>query len=382
MRSDKDWQTATTLEELRNLYKTSKEKTDVSLLNKLAECASECNASPVKKKIKVSPKKNKIDSFLVKTEPSDEKKPNNISKTNNILPNKNKINMNPSDSSSNTSFGVTDSSIKQEKTTKKRKLEIYDSDTSETDMRLISPKKEKTDQFQPEKKNKIKTNSSDSSSNTSFDDTDSPIKKKEISKKKKLQMSDSDTSETDMKLISPKEKKTRWHYPEKKNKIKMNSSDSTGNTSFNDTDSSIKKEKTTKKRKLEMNDSNTSETNMKLVSPKNGKTTQLHPENPLPDVFKDKRLGFYPDFISFPENERKHFERHWIAYGGVVVKSVRSTDVDFVVHNDNCIVLEKMEKLKRKLGSNVQHVNKSWLIKCINEVKLFDTAKFYVFLEP
>lgn len=111
---------------------------------------------------------------------------------------------------------------------------------------------------------------------------------------------------------------------------------------------------------------------------------ELFPVNPLPDPFKDKRLGFYPDFLSFSEKERWHFERHWIGYGGIVVKSIRSTDVDYLVHSDNVIRLKKMQKLKNKMSDNVnvRHVNKNWLIKCINDVKLYDTEKFPVYIEP
>lgn len=59
IRNDKDWQTATNLEELKHLYKTSKEKTDVSLLNKLAATASS-SEEPPRKKIKASPKHDKV----------------------------------------------------------------------------------------------------------------------------------------------------------------------------------------------------------------------------------------------------------------------------------------------------------------------------------
>lgn len=219
IRDDKDWQTATNLEELKQLYKTSKEKTDVSLLNKLAATAAESDEPP-KKKIEESPKQSKV----------------------------NKI----------------DSYLKKDKSPKlvKVKKELNTSNTSET--------------------------KSEESCNTSIDD-------------------------------------------------------------------------------IEM------ESNIKY---------QLLPENPLPDIFIDKRLGFYPDFLSFPEYERRHFERHWIAYGGIVVKSIKSVDIDYLVHNDDVIRLQNMQKLKRKMPDNVRHVNKNWLIKCINEVKLCDPARYPVYVEP
>lgn len=112
------------------------------------------------------------------------------------------------------------------------------------------------------------------------------------------------------------------------------------------------------------------------------KVLQLTPDNPLPDVFKDLKLGFYPDFISFPEEEREIFERHWIAYGGSIVKSVRATDVDYVVHCNSSIEFKKSQKLYNRLGPNVKHINKYWLIKCINNVELCDTSKFAVKVLP
>ncbi|XP_048001255.1 DNA ligase 3 [Leguminivora glycinivorella] len=210
IRNDKDWKTATNLDELKNLYKTSKEKTDVSLLNKLAATAND-SYEPPKKKIKQSPtsKLPKIDSFL--------------------------------------------------------------------------------------KKDKVK-------------------------KKEDLNMSSSSDTISDI--------------------------------------------------------SNTSDRDSKAIK------YQTQPKNPLPDVFKNKRLGFYPDFISISEKKRTHFERHWIAYGGTVVKSMRAVDVDYVVHNEDSIEFKKMEKLIKKLASGARHVTKNWLIKCINEVALCDTAKYAVVVEP
>jgi DNA ligase 3 len=209
IRDDKDWETATNLDELKHLYKTSKEKTDVSLLNKLA-AASESDEPPVKK-VKLSPAKpsvtNKIDSYLVK-----------------------------------------DISPKHRKSTVKMEMNSTASSTDELD------------------------------------------------------------SKEDLEISFPK--------------------------------------------------------------------------NPLPDVFKDKKLGFYPDFITFSEDDRFHFERHWIAYGGIVVKSVRSTDVDYMVHHKKTIPMKKVQKLKRLLKDNVAHVNKYWLEKSINEKELCDTKQYKVVIEP
>ncbi|XP_063827368.1 DNA ligase 3 [Ostrinia nubilalis] len=220
IRDDKDWKTATSLEELKHLYKTSKEKTDVSLLNKLADVASDTSTSePPKKKPKESTKNKKMDDFITK-----------------------------------------------EKSPKQKKVKKEDLDSSN---------------------DKSETRSEDSC-NTSFEDNDS------------------------------------------KENVKC----------------------------------------------------ELFPENPLPDPFKDKRLGFYPDFLSFSEKERWHFERHWIGYGGTIVKSIRSTDVDYLVHSEDVIRLKKMQKLKNKMSDGVRHVNKYWLIKCINDVELHDTAKYPVYIEP
>ncbi|XP_068622008.1 DNA ligase 3 [Battus philenor] len=109
---------------------------------------------------------------------------------------------------------------------------------------------------------------------------------------------------------------------------------------------------------------------------------QLLPENPLPNPFMDKRIAFYPDFISIPEDERRCFERHWIAYGGTLVKSLKSTDVDYLVHNENFIEFRKMQKLRHKYSSEVRHVTKNWLKKCINVVKLCDTKSYAVTVLP
>lgn len=224
IRNDKDWETATNLEELKHLYKTSKEKTDVSLLNKIADKADE----PPSKKMRDSPSKAK------------------------------------------------------ESTTKTTKL---------------SPRKT----------------------------IDSFFSKKE-----------------------------------EKRKVKLNQSPEKSNASMS-TEVDIK------------------ESNMS-VDEEDSKEFLFIPQIPLPDVFKDKRLGFYPDFISFSEEERQHFERHWIAYGGDVVKSIKSMDVDFVLHKNNKISFEKMKKLNKKVPLDVRHVHKDWLMQCISEVKLCDTKHYPVFI--
>ncbi|XP_049870943.1 DNA ligase 3 [Pectinophora gossypiella] len=248
IRHDKDWQSATNLDELKHLYKTSKEKTDVTLLNKLAATASETDSyEPPKKKIKDSPKKDNIktktiDSFLIKDKLPKIKKEDSA-------------NTSKSSESSDNSKGDSDRKVK------------------------------------PKKKDNISRNTSKSS--------------------------EADTS---------------------------------GSTIVDET---------------EYEDIN----------------MQRLPKNPLPDAFLHKRLGFYPDFISFSEEERRFFERHWIAYGGDIVKSIRSMEVDYVIHKDKSIEFRKMQKLRKKVPENVRHVTKNWLIKCINEVKLCDTAKYAITVE-
>ena len=227
IRTDKDWETATNLDELKHLYKTSKEKTDVSLLNKLAATADE----PPAKKMKPSPSKTKAS------------------------------------------------------TTKPK----------------LSPKKT----------------------------LDSFLIKKEV--KPKVE------------------------------KLNRSSSSEKSNTSSS-TDVDMKEE------------------NNMSVDEVDSKELLFAPKTPLPDVFKDKRLGFYPDFISFTEDEQEHFERHWIAYGGTVVKSIKSMDVDYVLHNNNEIEFEKMKKLTRKVPAEVRHVHKDWLTQCIDEVKLCNTNDYPVYI--
>lgn len=232
IRTDKDWETATNLEELKHLYKTSKEKTDVSLLNKLAATADD---EPPAKKMKTSPSKAKA----------------NATKPTKLSPKK-----------------TLDSFLIRKE---------------------VKPKVEK----------EIKLNRSSSS------------------EKSIISMS----TDVDMKEES--------------------------NMSVDEIDS---------------------------------KEFLFIPESPLPDVFKDKRLGFYPDFISFTEDERQHFERHWIAYGGTVVKAIKSMDVDYVLHNNNAISFDKVKKLKKKVPLEVRHVHKDWLMQCINDVKLCDTKDYPVFI--
>lgn len=289
IRDDKDWKSATNLEELKHLYKTSKEKTDVSLLNKLADASND--EPPLKKmktnssKTKESPTKatkispiNRIDRFLIKKE---EKKP--------------KVDLEKLDSSH----------------------------SSEVETRDV--KKE-------EKKMKIKSEMSD------FTNKDS---------------ADVDIQDVDMQDAAKKEEKRR--------KIRLKKSDSSDENSSD----------------VEMPDERN-----KSVDEIDSKELSFNPVNPLPDVFSGKKLGFYPDFLSFPEDERNHFERHWIAYGGTVVKAIRSLDVDFLLHNNKSIEFENMKKLKRKLPADVRHVHKNWLMKCINDVCLCDTTKYAVRVEP
>lgn len=227
IRNDKDWQTATNLQELVNLYKTSKEKTDVSLLNKLAATAE--SDEPPSKKMKESPKKDKINTL--------------------------------------------DTFIKKD----------------------ISPKQNTVDNIKKEKiKKEMNTSSSsvsDTSSSTIIDESANDI----------------DDEEPDLQLL---------------------------------------------------------------------------PNNPLPDVFLNKKLGFYPDFISFSEEEQMFFERHWIAYGGEVIKSIRFLDVDYVVHNRNNISFKNMQKLIKKVPKNARHVTKEWLNHCIHDIKLYNTEEYPVFVEP
>ncbi|XP_047026101.1 DNA ligase 3 [Helicoverpa zea] len=286
IRTDKDWETATNLEALKLLYKTSKEKTDVSLLNKLAATA---NDEPPLKKIKASPSKtstttkptkvspkNKIDSFIIKKEKKSEVK----------------LNLSNSSEKANSST-ATDVDMKEESNTS-------DEEIDSTKPIKVSPKN-KIDSFiiKKEKQSEVKLNQSNSSekANTSA------------------------ATDVDMK--------------------------EEGNVSDEEIDS---------------------------------KELEFNPDVVLPDVFEDKRLGFYPDFISFTEDEREHFERHWIAYGGTVVKSIRSMDVDYVLHNSNTIEFKKMLKLKKKVPADVRHVHKDWLMQCINDVKLCDTKFYPVFI--
>lgn len=232
IRADKDWKTATNLEELKNLYKSSKETTDVSLLNKLAAASDE----PPAKKMKPSP---------IKTERSPTK-PNKVSPKNNIANYFTKKDGKPK------------ANLKRSKS--------------------------------PEAK---------SPSNSISESKDTKIKEE------KMDVDEADGNDTEF---------------------------------------------------------------------------DFEPENPLPDVFEGKRLGFYPDFISFPEEERRYYERHWIAYGGTVVKAIKSMDVHYVLHNNNSIELSKMVKLSKKVPSNVRHVYKDWLTKCICDVKLCDTKDYPVFI--
>lgn len=166
--------------------------------------------------------------------------------------------------------------------------------------------------------------------------------------------------------LSPKNAKIDSFFTKKEEKVKVklnnsSSSEKSNNSMYVDTD--IKEE-----------------SNMS-VDEIDSKEFLFIPENPLPNAFENKRLGFYPDFLSFSEEERKHFERHWVAYGGTVVKSIRPVNVDFVIHNNETISFDKMQKLAKRLPPKVRHVHKDWLMQCINDVKLCDTAKYPVHIE-
>ncbi|KAM3966910.1 DNA ligase 3 [Aphomia sociella] len=273
IRNDKSWDTATDLEELKQLYEASKVYTDKSLVDKLTATTSSY-VSP-KKKLKDSPKVNKIDTMF--------------KKQNSSLPTKKK-NMNEDLNSTNSS--------EKSDTSFEKKIETV----TNTDCDNETPK------------HKAKRNTMD-------DSIKNEEKKSSTQKNKKRKLMDS-----------------------------SDSSEETENVCKNGSKKRIK--------------------------------IELLPTDPLPDAFKGKRLGFYPDFISFPEDDRRHFERHWIAYGGAVDKSIRNMDVDYIVHKDDVITLKSMQKLKRNLPDNVRHVNKKWLIKCINEVKLCDVVNYTVFVVP
>lgn len=285
IRTDKDWESATNLDELKHLYKTSKEKTDVSLLTKLA--ATTESDEPPKKKIKDSPGKAK----------------GSVKET----PNSKKVN------TLHNFFSPPNAKIfDQDSISSKSKKDDHNLDTSESDE---SHSKNKS------KKRKLKAENSDDDVN----------------------------AETDIKKESKKIKRES-----KTNESRSNSS----NEMDTETNSSKKSSKFSIENEL------------------------LTPENPLPDVFNNKRVGFYPDFISFPEEERSFLERHWVAYGGEVVKSIRLPNIDYLVHKDDSIEFECMKKLKKKIDPNVRHVNKNWIVKCINDVVLYDATQYPVIIEP
>lgn len=180
--------------------------------------------------------------------------------------------------------------------------------------------------------------------------------------------------------LSFEEKDTNEADSSRKRKRKSKTDEST--CSSNDSDktiiyeSDISKKRSSKKKKKSCRDGKNN------VDIDDSDDLQLLPQNPLPDVFINKRLGFYPDFISFSEEERYHFERHWVAYGGCVIKSIRSPDVDYLVHKNEIIDFRHMQYLKSKLHPNVRHVTKNWIVKCINDVVLYDTTKYAVFVDP
>ncbi|XP_053605193.1 DNA ligase 3 [Plodia interpunctella] len=260
IRDDKNWETATNFEELQKLFKTSKEKTDVSLLNKLAGDSNE----PANEKKNA---KGKIDKMFKKIA---EKSKNDIDET-----------------------------------------------------------------------------SSSDQSNVSVDDIDAMESKvsPSVSKKRKI-----DNAKTE----TPKKKRKESNRSPKKIDSILKKSES------DEEDSEVKIE----------------------TEPKKRVRIQCYPNNPLPEPFKNISIGFFPDFISFPEEERNHFERHWIAYGGSVDKSVRCMDVDFVVHINDVIKFKKMQKLRNRVPDSVRHVSKDWLQKCIDNVKLCSPDFYPVFIEP
>ncbi|XP_013192403.2 DNA ligase 3 [Amyelois transitella] len=282
IRDDKCWETATNFEELQKLFNTSKEKTDVSLLNKLAADGTGDTESP---KIKTKSPKEKIDRNV------EAKGKNDLNSTNS------------SDESNSSNMSV-----------------------DETDTKITkSPMDSKQGKIGNSSKNLYNKNN-----------VKSPMKIKESDKISKTN------------TIQSFFKKTESPIKRKHNDI-----------SDNDDDNKMEDTQKTKKVRI-----------------------QHYPENPLPSPFKNICIGFYPDFISFPEDERNHFERHWIAYGGTVDKSVRNMDVDYVVHNSNVIKLKKMQKLKCKVPQEARHVSKNWLQRCIEEVKLCNPNWFPVYVEP
>lgn len=331
IRSDKNWETATNLDELRHLFKTSKEKTDVTLLNKLAETASKSDMTP--KISKESPvKRKKTESDEDSSGPSKA-----VDKTDSGRPNK-KVKRSPSETKTSPA----------EQSQKKQKE---------------SPRDMKTEQ----QDSKIKIKQSPGDSKRKHTDESSKKSKESPTKLKTL---DSYFSKESKGSSATKIKKERASS--------TSSSDTIGNLDGKHND--LKKDDSNASSATEVyfSEASTSDVEDKKEIP-----IQLYPDKPLPDAFKDKRIGFYPDFISFPEEERRHFERHWIAYGGKVVKSLKSIDVDYLVHKNDRIEFRKMQKLKSKLGNdNVRHVTKDWLNECINEVKLCDTEKFPVFVDP
>lgn len=368
IRNDKDWETATNLDELKHLYKTSKEKTDVSLLNNLAATASGADESPVKKN-KGSPSKgSKIDSYFTKKDAT-----NRQSETSSL-------NTSTSSDKSKNEANFDTSDEMEEKSSKRDKNRTIKKEKSSDDSR----NNEVTDKA--EKKNKKRKFKEDSSDDRISDDVaEIPRKKdKKMNLKEKLNRRNSENKTDDEQIVSDeglKNKKRAEHNKDKKRKIKEELN--TSNSSENKTVYEIPRKKI--KAKKRTRDSRGSTPEIKEdheTSTSKEFDFESGPKSPLPDVFKDKRLGFYPDFISIPEEERIDYERHWIAYGGNVVKSVRAMDVDYVVHNDRTIGFEEMQRLKKKVPDHTRHVHKYWLDECINECTLCDTTKYAVIVEP
>lgn len=353
IRDDKDWESATNLEELKHLFKTSKEKTDVSLLNKLAATASESETTTKKIKNEKSPTKvPKIDTYFKKDSNKDVK---------------------GSPKSKLDSFIVKRESIKvkNESETPESKDNIVSKD--ETDSKKHSQKRKHNERTSSEENEELDT----STKSNETEKSDSSSKRAKKRKTNEIDSSfDEDVNNSSTSSRSDKSSKKE----SKKRKYNERSSRENTDQELNSDTSSKKHKKKHDKRDSTDKDSSSDTVNYE-IDPEILNVQSL-PKNPLPDVFLNKRLGFYPDFISFTEEERDHFERHWIAYGGIVVKSIRSMDVDYVVHNNEEIKFKHMQKLRDKTAVGARHVNKYWLIKCINDVKLYDTDKYAVIVNP
>lgn len=356
------------MDELKHLYKISKEKTDVSLLNKLAATASE-SETPTKKKMmkdEASSSKGTLDRFITKKE-----------KNRKLVA----YSFNTSDSC-NKKDEISFESDEEEKSSKKDKKRKYkEEDVSHSSKYDVTSEDLEKSPIRHVKKQKIvNEDSSDRDEKYRGSQVMEVTSNKKDKKRKYKELDTSDRSKGDSSSICLEE------TPSKRRKIKDELDISNSSENKADDEATDESSRTTRKAKkmrrpsreliLDHKDKyDTSKVNM-------ADDFESGPEDPLPDVFENKRLGFYPDFISFTEDERTNYERHWIAYGGTVVKSIRSMDVDYVIHNDKRIDFKHMQKLKKKVPDHTRHVHKNWLIKCINECVLCDTAKFSVIVEP